>query len=75
MKIVNIPKPIIKCKNCKHFESGYCKAFKFSYHDISQNKLEHYFMSTYEARMNTHLCGPDARLFSKKLPGASETCI
>ena len=60
-----LPRPEIKCKNCKHYSSdGNCKAFKFFYE--SNGKPEHYYISAYQSRSNPHLCGPSAGLFSEK---------
>ena len=59
---IKTPRPEIKCKDCKHFDNGYCKAFKFGY----ANDQTHYFMTTYQSRSNRNLCGPDAGLFSQK---------
>jgi hypothetical protein len=52
------------CKDCKHFDSGHCKAFKFI-HYLS-GKEEIYFPSAKQSRASSYLCGPFAGLFSKK---------
>jgi len=54
----------ISCKDCKHFDNGYCKAFKFFYE--SNGKQEFYFPSALHSRSSTALCGPFGGLFSKK---------
>ena len=52
------------CKECKHFDSGYCKAFKFVHYKNGQQ--ETYFPSAQQSRSSTALCGAFGGLFSKK---------
>ena len=54
----------ISCKDCKHFDDGYCKAFKFNYQYLG--KQEFYFPSAQQSRSSTYLCGHFAGLFSRK---------
>jgi hypothetical protein len=59
-------KIIPNCKNCKHFDKGFCKAFKFNYVTFKEGKpvKTNYFIKAKESRSNIKLCGPEGNLFN-----------